>query len=286
MQNTTVLSFEECLRDRMSFETSSAAASRSVYLGRGTALCRVANRFKMYVPTHDVSLVPHLMLEGYWESWISVAFYRVVRLVAPGSVANIGANLGYYSFLAAALLPNARVDAYEPQPALVELIKRSAIVNGFSNLVVHPYAVGAAPGSAWLQQFGDYLGSAMVTSGASAAGSQAISVEIRSLDQEGLQPLEMLVIDAEGYEFEILRGAQNRINASDRMTVFLEFSASRYADKLAFVDWIKANGFWPYKVTYEGKLQKLSFDDLYRADAVIDLVIARHFSEDFFNGLM
>lgn len=286
MQNTQTLSFEECLRDRASFETSSAAASQSAYLGRGIALCRVANRFKMYVPTHDVSLVPHLMLEGYWESWISVALYRLIRLMAPTSVVNIGANLGYYTFLAAALLPQARIDAYEPQPELAELITRSAIVNGFSNVVVHPCALGAVSGSAWLRQFGDYLGSAMVTTTSSTPGSKAISVEIKTLDQEAVSPLEMVVIDAEGYEFEILKGAQARVNASPRMVVLLEFSASRYPDKHAFVDWIKNNGFAPYKVTYEGRLQRLVFDDLYQADMVIDMVIARNFPEDFFNGLM
>lgn len=286
MQNTPFLTFEECLRDRQSFETSSALASKSVYLGDGMALCRVANRFKMYVPTHDVSLVPHLLLEGYWESWITVAFYRIARLIAPASVINVGANLGYYTFLAAALLPQARVDAYEPQPALVELIKRSAIVNGFSNVTVHPCALGAAAGSAWLRQFGDYLGSAMVSSESSTAGSNAISVDIRTLDQEGPHPLDLVIIDAEGYEFEILKGAQARIHSSDRVAVLMEFSASRYTDKHAFVEWIEKNGFQPYKVTYEGKLQKLRLEDLHEANQVVDLLIARNFPANFFDTLI
>lgn len=285
MKNHTALTFEECLRDRMSFETSSAYASKVVYLGGGTSLCKVANRFKMYVPTHDISLVPHLMMEGYWESWISVAFYRIARLIAPTSVLNVGANLGYYTLLAAALLPDARIDAYEPQPALVELMQRSAVVNGFSNVIVHQCALGSKPGTAWLRQFGDYLGSAMVTSGSAIAGSNAISIEIRTLDQEGLAPHELVIIDAEGYEFEVLKGAQARIKESDRIAILLEFSASRYSDKSEFVNWIQSNGFSPYQITYEGKLKKLSFDNLHSADAVIDLFIAKCFPEDFFDGL-
>lgn len=286
MQNNTVLTFEECLRDRISFEASSAFASKSVYLGSGTALCKVANRFKMYVPTHDVSLVPHLMLEGYWESWISVAFYRIARLIEPTSVVNIGANLGYYTFLAAALLPDAQIDAYEPQPALTELIRRSAIVNGFSKVTVHQCALGAVAGNAWLRQFGDYLGSAMVSSGStSTAGSSAISVEVKTLDQEGQGGLELVVIDAEGYEFEILKGAETRIKSSNQLAILLEFSASRYSDKHQFVEWIEQHNFRPYRITYEGKLQKLGFDDLYKADTVIDMVIARHFPENFFDRL-
>lgn len=283
--NAPVMGFEECLRDRPSFELASAAAAKSVYVGGGMALCRVANRFKMYVPTQDLSLAPHLMMEGYWESWISVAFHRLVRLTAPSEVINVGANLGYYSFMAASLLPQSAVVAYEPQPELVELIRRSALVNGFGNITVNQRAVGSAPGSAWLRKFGDFYGSAMVTSDASAIGSNAISVEINTLDLEATSPLEFLMIDAEGFEFEILKGAEARLEKSNRTIAMLEFSASRYGDKHAFVDWFATRGFEAYRVAYDGSIQKVSFDELHKAEAVIDLVVARGFPPGFFDTL-
>jgi len=245
----------------------------------------VANRFKMYVPTDDLSLAPHLMMEGYWESWISVACYLMVRLAAPSSVINIGANLGYYSFMAASLLPEAEVVAYEPQPNLVDLIRRSATVNGFNNVTVKQRALGALPGSTWLRKFGDFYGSAMVTSDAASIGSTATSVEINTLDLEDTSPLEFLVIDAEGHEYEIFKGAEERLGRSDRTIAMLEFSASRYSEKHAFIEWLVSHGFTTYQIAYDGRVQKITPNELHEAEKVIDLVIARGYSTEFFDPL-
>lgn len=284
--NTKLLTFEECLQDRRSFELTSSMASKAIYIGNGIALCKIANRFKMYVPTQDISLAPHLMIEGYWESWITIAFSRLARLVKPSSVINIGANLGYYSFLAASLLPEANVIAYEPQPNLAQFIKRSAVINGFDKVTVENRALGSVPGSAWLKTFDDYYGSAMVTKDAAAIGSKAISVEINTLDLESISTLDFLIIDAEGFEYEILKGAEHRLRNSEKTVLMLEFSASRYLDKHEFVYWIESSGFEPYKITYEGNIQPITYEFLRETDSVIDLVLIRGFPVGYFNNIM
>jgi FkbM family methyltransferase len=283
--NNPILTFEECLRDRHSFELASVRAAKAVYIGEGIALCRVANRFKMYVPTRDLSVAPHLMIDGYWESWITIAFSSLVRLVAPSTVVNVGANLGYYTLMAAALLPASKVIAYEPQPQLAEFISRSAIVGGFGNIIVNNRALGSLPGSAWLRKFDDFYGSAMVTSGVAGVGVAAISVEINTLDLESNSPLEFLIIDAEGFEFEILKGAENRFRSSEKTVIVLEFSASRYSDKHNFVDWISAVGFDAYKITYDGLINPITLDSLHDAESVVDLVLTRGFPIGYFDSL-
>ncbi len=71
------------------------ALCESAYLGDETALCRVLGRYKMFVDTSDNSLSPHLMLDGYWEMWLTEALARAIR---PGmTVVDVGANLGYFT---------------------------------------------------------------------------------------------------------------------------------------------------------------------------------------------
>lgn len=266
--------FPASLASRVAFEHDSQLRSKTVYLGDGLVLAQVAGRFKMYVVASDVSLAPHLMMSGFWESWISVAFARAVLERRPRTLANVGANHGYYTLLAAALDPTLRIEAYEPQARLAALIERSALVNGFAGVQVLRKAAGATHGSAWLEEHGDFMGSANVSAGASA-GRRAQGVEVVPLDSVSDAPIDMMLIDAEGYEFEILRGAEARLARSVAPCLFLEFSAPRYPDKLDFVEWIRDRGFDAARIDHAGGLEPMTLDALAACDTVVDVVLTR-----------
>ena len=133
---------------------------RSVYLGNDTALCRVLGRYKMYVDTRDVSISSHLMLEGYWEMWVTEAMMRHVQ---PGmTVLDIGANLGYFTMLLADLVgPSGRVLAFEPNPEMAGRLRRSIGLNGFApTTTLHEVALGASDGMMLLEVDDDMPGGA------------------------------------------------------------------------------------------------------------------------------
>lgn len=264
--------FPASLASRLTFEQDSQLRSKAVYLGDGVVLAHVAGRFKMYVVASDVSLAPHLMMNGYWESWISVAFARAVVQRAPRTLVNVGANHGYYTLLAAALDHRMHIEAYEPQARLATLIERSALVNGFSGVQVLRQAAGSAHGSVWLEEHGDFLGSANVAAGATA-GRRAQGVPVVPLDSVSDGPIDMMLIDAEGYEFEILKGAEQRLARSAAPCLFLEFSAPRYADKLAFVDWIGRHGLSVARIDHVGGLETMTLEALAACDTVVDIVL-------------
>ncbi len=78
---------------RPEVEAEIRGLTQTAYIGNHQALCRILGRYKMYVDTRDVGIASHLMLEGFWELWVTMAMMRGVR---RGSVvADIGANLGY-----------------------------------------------------------------------------------------------------------------------------------------------------------------------------------------------
>src|SRR5438309_1518671 len=80
---------------RYVLESRVRALSGAVYLGEGQALCRVLGRYKMFVDTRDRGFGSHLLLDGYWEIWLTRFLARAVR---PGMAClDIGANLGYYA---------------------------------------------------------------------------------------------------------------------------------------------------------------------------------------------
>jgi FkbM family methyltransferase len=99
-----------------------------------TALCRVLGKYLMYVPLDDDSMSPHLMLNGYWETWLTQA---VARYVKPGmACVDVGAALGYYTLLLADLVgEKGRVEAWEPNELAMRLLRRSVRLNGYGDRV-------------------------------------------------------------------------------------------------------------------------------------------------------
>lgn len=121
------------------------ALCRTVAFGRDTALTRVLGRYQMFIDTRDNTISPHLVLEGYWEMWVTEAMLRVIR---PGMTClDIGANLGYFSVLMADLVgPTGRVLAFEPNLDMASRARRSLSINGMSWATLHEVALGGHDG--------------------------------------------------------------------------------------------------------------------------------------------
>ena len=116
----------------------------NAYLGEGRSLCRVLGRYKMIVDPGDVGLSSHLLLDGYWEMWLTELLARIVR---PGMVAaDVGANLGDVTLRMADLVgPTGRVHAFEAKADLARRLEQSVAVNGFHDVVtVHAQALADA----------------------------------------------------------------------------------------------------------------------------------------------
>jgi hypothetical protein len=118
-------------QNRPAAERHFTERTRSQYLGKGTLLCQVLGGLKLFVIGDDVGFSPHMIFEGYWEFWLTRHFAEVIR---PGdTVLDIGANLGYYTLLAADLVGSeGRVVAIEPNPDVFRRLSASIAVNGFT----------------------------------------------------------------------------------------------------------------------------------------------------------
>ena len=121
--------------DRPLLEAVSREHSRAVYVGDRTLLCRVLGKYLVYADAQETGITPHLAMDGYWESWITLAIARTVR---PGShCLDIGANHGYYTLVMAdAAGPNGRVVPVEPTPRLTEMLRQTLDINGFPRVEV------------------------------------------------------------------------------------------------------------------------------------------------------
>ena len=101
------------MSSRSEIETEARAGIYSAYCGDHTALCRVLGKYLMYVDTRDTSFAPHMLMSGWWESWITKAISEHVQ---PGMVcADVGACIGYYTLVMADRVgPEGHVYCFEP----------------------------------------------------------------------------------------------------------------------------------------------------------------------------
>lgn len=230
----------------------------NAYLGDKRSLCRVLGRYKMIVDTTDVGLSSHLLLDGYWEMWLTELLATLVR---PGmTVIDIGANLGYFSLLMADLVgPAGHVHAFEPNIDLARRMAQSLALNGFgATATVHEQALADAETDVVLVVPADEPknGHLLPADHPLSSAVESRSMRTRRLDSyEALYRADLIKIDADTSELAIWRGMAGILEAGRPLTVVLEFARVRYADPGAFIDRIVADGFTLAEITLDAGIR-------------------------------
>ena len=198
-----------------------------------TRLVRVLNGFDLFVLKDDISLTPSLTEHGFWEAWITSWLTRWLR---PGmTFLDIGANCGYYSFLADRLVGKyGNVVAYEPNPVYAELLRQSRNVND-AGFKVRTAALGDKVGSVNLTVPADSHGSASIVNDFSEFDKTRVyEVPMTTLDSELLNITffrhDIIKIDAEGAEEKIWNGGNRIWDCNDHTTIMFEYTPGAYSE--------------------------------------------------------
>ncbi len=135
------------------------------------------------------------------------AEYWLPEALEVESILDIGGNIGVTSRYLAHRFPGAKVHAFEPVPANLELLRRNAAAN--ARIAVHPYALGPEDGELVLgsPDASGYNQGGYSAFAAAASGS-TVRAPVRSvasaLRESGINSVDVIKIDTEGAEFSIL----------------------------------------------------------------------------------
>jgi FkbM family methyltransferase len=226
--------------DRFALEDRCRALTNAVYLGGSTALCRVLGFYKMYLDTRDTGFASNLLLDGFWEMWLTIFLARQVQ--AGMTVMDIGANFGYYTLLFGSLVgPEGHVFAVEPNPEIVLKLQRTIHLNGLAaRTTLIAAAAGAVDGghtSLFVPEGEPKNGTITEDPERLAAGLGTVHkvprVRLGAIAGEGRR-IDLIKIDAEGAEEDIITGMEE-ILRRDRPALLLEFNPRRYRDAGAFL---------------------------------------------------
>ena len=200
-----------------SIEHQLAPTAFSVQLRAEDAVRCTVGRVELLCDAADAAVTPGLR-SGEYEPHLTAVFERHCR---PGmTVVDVGANLGYFSLLAAGLVGSSgRVVALEPNSENCRLLLSSLRLNGISNVELLPVAADEAPGWAY---YATHVGSngGLVDGGDLLSRFGAVVPTFR-LDDLVEGKVDFLKMDVEGAEGRVVGGA-TRIIEKERPIVTTE----------------------------------------------------------------
>jgi FkbM family methyltransferase len=177
----------------------------------------------------------------FWRGWdgyepaTTPLFYRLARRSAV--TLDLGANVGFYTLLAAQANPAGRVHAFEPQPTAFERLQNHLGLNQVRNAEAHPVAVGDVDGTADL-----FVGEAGVPVSSSLSAEyleavrrdgpitrreevEAVHVRVMPIDafvrERAVERVDLVKLDVESFEPQALRGMSETLRR-DRPHVVCE----------------------------------------------------------------
>lgn len=150
--------------------------------------------------------------------------FLATNYILPGmNVLDIGANIGNHSVYFAAICKAAVVHSFEPQKDIFEILKKNIELNHISNICIpHNVALGSEDGQAKIAAY-----TKDNTGGTSVAMDSKGDMPVKKLDDFGFKKIGFIKIDVEGFEYNVLAGAEKLLKEQSS-TLYIEIYPDKY----------------------------------------------------------
>lgn len=219
-------------------------------------------------------LISGLLTLGLYERR-EIAFFQ--KYCGPGmTVVDVGANVGAFSALALRQIqPGGRLFAFEPHPESRQFLERTIAANLAPDNAAEIIAAAAASAPGESRLFLNPNNKADNRLYQSEETPDAISIELCTIDDvlsaRGVDRIDFLKTDAQGGDFDALKGARRTLEDSPKMVIISEFwpegiqTVSGEAPQ-NYLDYLRGLGFDLYQLGAGASLTPLRDRD---ADALV-----------------
>lgn len=177
---------------------------------------------KMYVDKYDSM---RLSFHGIHEPLETKIFRNLLK--RGDAVVDIGANIGYYTLIAAKKISkDGKVFAFEPEPYNFSILEKNIKLNRFNNIKAIKMAVSETKGKSNL-----FLSEEIGNTGShtlQGKSNKTTLVAVISLDEffKHSDKIDIIKMDAEGAEYSIFKGMLNIIKRNHKIKIIMEFIPS------------------------------------------------------------
>ena len=188
-----------------------------VYMGDDLVLTQTIDGLRFFVPASDSIMAPKMIGNRVWEPRVTNFFKQALK---GGDFIDVGANIGYFSVVAAMLLSGGKgtVHAFEPNPYIFELLRKNVSINwSLAPIRMHNHAIGAKRETLHLTIPNRTPSNATLIDKGTNEGDQQISVPVIPLSEVEIpfEKVSMMKIDVEGAEPAVLAGSAELLRTFD-----------------------------------------------------------------------
>jgi FkbM family methyltransferase len=186
--------------------------------------CVRTHGFDILLDPNDLGVSPSIGVLGWHEMKTTELFIKLVGL--GSTVIDVGANIGYFTLLAAKLVGNnGIVISFEPEPTSFSLLTKSVGMNNFDNVTLAQKCISNIDGQQLLHLSPNH--NKGLHSIARDLGGSSILVPSARLDTIantfGIGSIDLLKIDVEGAEPEVLEGAERLLSETRVRNIIMEW---------------------------------------------------------------
>ncbi|CAG9258329.1 hypothetical protein WK39_03790 [Burkholderia cepacia] len=195
-----------------------------------------------FILLHGDMISQYVNLYGEWSE-TEVELFQML-LPRHGNVIEVGSNIGTHAIPLSVICSDGKVFCYEPQTPIFHILCGNIAINNRLNVIVRAAAVGEFPGQVDIAtstydqpwNYGSFsIAQGFNTEGSYGAPTNSASVEVITLDTDpalsSLNTIDLLKIDAEGFEPAVLAGARNLI-ARHHPRIFVEANSAPVVEKI------------------------------------------------------
>lgn len=212
---------------------------------------------------------------GIYEPFEAELFRGLLR--SGMTVVDIGANIGYYTIIAARrVAPGGKVIAFEPEPENFAFLNASVEKNGFKNVSLHNLAVSDKAEKINLNLYESNKGKHSIVKDSvdSREFSETILIQSIALDEflktQGVSQIDIIKMDIEGAESLALSGMQKTLAKAN--VLFMEFTPDSVRkaghDPVAVLALLRSGGFILKEIDEHKKTTREIVDDAAFVDAI------------------
>ena len=223
---------------------------------KGQVVLKTRFGFKIKLdPSFDKNIENVIYERGVYEQ--GTTEYIRQTLKTGDCFVDVGANIGYLALVAAAKTgKSGKVFAFEPVKSTFDILHQNKVLNEFEQLETFQFALGNKTEKLIIYPEKENRGGASIVNQRSEKGEE---IEVKRLDDMQLDTkVNMLKIDVEGFEWEVLKGAERTIK-KDRPILILEYSQERenLGSNTEMLNWLRQTigGYHIYRFS-KGKERK------------------------------
>jgi FkbM family methyltransferase len=173
----------------------------------------------------DLMVSKKIRDEGIWEPFETTLIVKALK--SANNFIDVGANIGYYSLIAASVFSEqakGSVFAFEPEQANFQLLQQSISHNGFTNITAVNAGLSDSDKQASIYLSPDNFGDHQVYD--RGQNRQQSSIQLLNGGDflaDKISSIDVLKIDTQGAEFSVIKGLLPLLQQSLKLKMVVEF---------------------------------------------------------------